>query len=117
MDYHVLAKNSKLIRPELGVGFSLFKKSSQCLAFLQTYLSYASEIRFHGKKTGAFFKENPNSLFYVSGLFPQNNLICPNLQIGLSNPNESYRIFVDYSGEFGKFFTSNQISVEISMGF
>ena len=106
-----------MIRSEIGIGASLYKKFNCLTAFIDTAISYANETYFRGGHTTAYFNSTPGSRFTVSGLLPHNNLFCPKVQCGFQSPSNVYRLMVNYSGAFGADYTANEVSLEMDIAF
>ncbi len=115
---HVHEKGTNLFRPEVGLGCSVFfPMDCYFKPFAHVTLGYAKEVRFQGKSTRAYFADNPESEFKVSGLFPENDLFCPQVQIGVSSPSEVVQLQLTYRGAFGSGLTANEGAAELKFAF
>ena len=113
----ILEKDSTLLLPEIGAGTNFCTKYDYLDVSLYIALTYMKEIRFEGKNTKAFFVNNPTSLFVVEGLLPENNLLCPMIQLDLISPCENVEFSAIYRGRYGSKFCSNTISLEYAYFF
>ena len=111
LDLKVHGKGSDLLRSELGLGVSYYY--NDCI-YLYGKFSCTNESRFCGKKTVAYFNNNPTSEFDVYGVFPQNIVLCDNA-VRYNPICETAKVNVAYHGEFGSRLTSNEVSAALSI--
>jgi len=114
---HVYKKCSKLLRPEAGVGGSLYKAYCDIIAFADVALSYSYEYYFRGQNTTAHFVPSSSSQFTVSGLRPCNNLFCPTVQLGVTSPSNTCRLQINYHGAYGVKYVLNEVAAELAFTF
>ena len=116
LDLTVLGKSTNLIRPEIGLGCSIYSQFDQGYdTFIHATLSCVNESRFCGKKSRAYFSAaSPDSAFITSGLFPFNNLVSPTIQVGVRDRCDTFRISFLYRGEYGSRLVINQFFAEFN---
>lgn len=117
LNLHVNHQHANFIRSELGLAWSLYRNTYQYLSFAHFMLSYVNEAQCNGKKTTAFFVDNPESAFTVSNLIPDHNFVCPSIVIGFKDPCDLFCLDFIYHGAFGVHFSSNELMAQLSICF
>jgi fibronectin-binding autotransporter adhesin len=116
LDLRVYGKESDLLRPEGGLGFSYRGCTKNIQLMLDIAGSYVYEFRFLGKRTKMSFKEN-SCPFAVKGLQPKNSLICPSASLGIGSVKYGFSLTAGYHGEYGKHFILKTVEVELGKTF
>jgi uncharacterized protein with beta-barrel porin domain len=100
LDLHVNAKNSDLLRDEVGASLAYKHERESFTWAPEVKLSYVREDRFKGKDTHAQFVDSTAG-FEVKGFKPNRNLISPGASFTLLWPERHFSIAMGYNGEFG----------------
>lgn|GEM_PF-2188278 len=112
LDLAMTGKSSDLLRPEIGLGAEFVTSVPNATLFANTTISYVRECRFTGKGTQARFVGN-TCQFKVYGLFPQQNLVSTNVEVGVSTLY-GLNLSLNYFGTFGSHYVSNGGQLELT---
>ncbi len=112
----VKSKNSRMLRNELGIGFSRCFTIHKSKLIPDIKLSWVREVRFQGKHYTVRY-EDTDVPFTVYGMKPNRSLFSPAAGITWYDANERLSVAVLYDGEFGKNYTDHNGNLRLGYAF
>jgi len=116
LNLNVRRKQYDFLRPEGGLGLGYHGCFKSMDIWCDISASYVLEFRLTGEKTDVRFSKS-SCTFDVSGLNPENNLICPEARIRLALPSSGWAMALGFHGEYGDHFIENSGQAELRKAF
>ncbi len=116
LNLKVHGKEYDYLRPEMGLGIGYHGCFKAIDVWADVSASYVLEFRLIGRQTNVNFTKS-SCQFHVHGLNPENNLICPDVQIRLAERKWGLSLAFGYHGEFGANFIENAGQAELRQSF
>ncbi len=116
LNLKVHGKEYDYLRPEMGLGIGYHGCFKAFDVWADVSASYVLEFRLIGRQTNVNFTKS-SCQFHVHGLNPENNLICPDVQIRLVERKWDLSLGFGYHGEFGANFIENAGQAELRQAF
>ncbi|HSW86561.1 MAG TPA: autotransporter outer membrane beta-barrel domain-containing protein, partial [Rhabdochlamydiaceae bacterium] len=119
LDLFVSSKNDKMIRSEGGLNFCYCQDFGKTDLAITPTISYVRESRFENRKYKAAFKKflSTNGTFTVETGKPDRHIVAPGLTVSSQSFDNRFAFSLNYSGEFGRHFSENEVSARLDARF